>query len=232
MPHSFALGGRTVATAATANHVAAQLWNPHATIPIFVRQFWVCSTTATASNLAINRSNVRGATPTSTVTPDIDSDMDAYVTPTTASVLELATFTTQPTLDAPAMYRWNLPGVIGAGFIFVFDPPIKVAPGNATACVCTHRLRRSFPLRTSPSSGMSSAQGPPRKAHILSRRSEAPDTAGAINDCLCALWNPASPPIPIYFVAFLSGWHRFGVSRRVCLSTDHDTRHSGNNGDP
>jgi hypothetical protein len=136
--HSYALGGRTVATAATANHVAAQLWNPHATIPIFVRQFWVCSTTAGVSNLAINRSNARGATPTATVTPDIDSDMDDYVTPTSASVLELATFGTQPTLDSPAMYRWNLPGVIGAGFIFVFDPPIKVSPGNANGlCLYT-----------------------------------------------------------------------------------------------
>jgi len=128
--HSYALGGRTVATAATANHVAAQLWNPSTTIPIWVRQLWVCSTTAGVSNLAVNRSNARGATPTATVTPDIDSDLEKYVTPTTATVLELATFGTQPTLDAPAMFRWNLPAVIGAGFIFVWDPPIKVPPAS------------------------------------------------------------------------------------------------------
>src|SRR5207344_2116134 len=98
MPHQYVAGGRTVATAATINHVAAQLWNPSTTMPIYVKQFWVVTTSATVSNLAINRSTNKGATPTTTVTPDIDNDIENYVAPVTASILELATFTTQPTL--------------------------------------------------------------------------------------------------------------------------------------
>ena len=130
MPHQYVAGGRTVATAATINHVAAQLWNPSTTMPIYVKQLWVVSTAATASNLAINRSTNKGATPTATVTPDIDNDIENYVAPTTATILELATFGTQPTLASPAMHRWNLAAVVGAGMIFAFDPYIKVGPVN------------------------------------------------------------------------------------------------------
>lgn len=130
MPHQYVVGGRTNATAATANHVAAQLWNPSTTMPIYVKQIWCVTTAATAANIGINRSTARGATPTATVTPDIDNDIENYVAPTSASVLELATFGTQPTLATPAMHRWNIAGVVGAGMIFAFDPYVKVGPGN------------------------------------------------------------------------------------------------------
>src|SRR5262245_52398878 len=97
----YRVGGRTAATAATANHVAAQLWNASSTVPLWVRELHISSTTAGASNIGVNRSNARGATPTATVTPDIDNDVEKALAPPSTAVLELATFGTQPTLDSP-----------------------------------------------------------------------------------------------------------------------------------
>lgn len=131
-------GGRSTATAATADLVAANLWNPSSAVPIWVREIHVASTTAGVSNLAINRSSARGTGPSSTVTPDIDNDVDKAIATPAGALLDLGTYsTTAPTLDKPAMERWNLPAVIGAGAIFVFGErgrgAIKVPPGAGLA---------------------------------------------------------------------------------------------------
>jgi hypothetical protein len=129
----YRVGGRSAATAATANHCAAQLWNPSTTVPLWIREIHVASTTAGVSNLAVNRSTARGATPATTVTPDIDNDVEKALAAPSVAVLELALFTTQPTIAAPDMERWNLPAVIGAGVMWIFggrgDGAIKVGPG-------------------------------------------------------------------------------------------------------
>jgi hypothetical protein len=136
----YRVGARSSATAATANHVAAQLWNPSSGVPLWVREIHVASVTAAVSNTSIARSNARGATPTTTTTPDIDSDSEKALAPPSGAVLETATFGTQPTLDTPALESWNLPAVIGAGMMFVFGErgrgAIKVPPG-AGLCVYT-----------------------------------------------------------------------------------------------
>lgn len=132
----YSVSGRSLATAATANHCAAQLWNPSTTIPIFVTEVHFVQTIATVSNLVIQRSSARGATPTATVTPDIDNDYDHGLAPPSASVLELATFSTQPTLATPPLKAWYLPAAIGSGLMWVFPHPIKVKPG-AGLCIAT-----------------------------------------------------------------------------------------------
>lgn len=131
-----AAAGRTVATAATANHVGAQLWNPSSSASIYVYEIHWVKTVATVDNLSIQRSSTRGATPTATVTPDADNEFEGGTTSPTATVLELATFGTQPTLATPALLRWNLPAAIGAGLMWVFSTPIRVRPGTGL-CVAT-----------------------------------------------------------------------------------------------
>jgi hypothetical protein len=136
----YRVSGRSAATAATLNHVAGQLWNPSTTVPIWVRELHVVVTTAAAANIGLQRSTARGATPGSTVTPDIDSDIENALSPPSASVLELATFGTQPTLATPAFENWYLPAVAGGGVMFVFGErgrgAVKVKPGNGL-CVYT-----------------------------------------------------------------------------------------------
>jgi hypothetical protein len=52
--------------------------------------------------------------------------------------------------------------------------------------------------------------------HRYSVGGRPPDTGGAINDVQCALWNPASPPNPIYFVAFFhAGTVAAGAAVRI-----------------
>jgi hypothetical protein len=136
--------GRSAATAATANHCAGQLWNPSTTVPLWVREIHVVVTTAGAANIGLQRTTARGATPTTTVTPDIDSDIENALAPPSTAVLELATFTTQPTLATPSFQNWYLPAVAGAGVMFVFGErgrgAIKVKPGNGLAVYTTQAI--------------------------------------------------------------------------------------------
>lgn len=129
----WSIGGRSLATAATANHCAFQLWNPSSTRTIFVCAVSFVQTSATVSNIAITRSSARGATPTATVTPTIASDYERKISPPSVAVLECATFGTQPTLDGEDLYRWHNPAAIGSGFMVPFEskdlPGIAILPG-------------------------------------------------------------------------------------------------------
>lgn len=134
----FAIAGRSANTAATADHVAAQLWNPDATRSLWVVEIHIQkSTTATTDVHGVVRSSARGATPTTTSTPDLDNDFEREITPDTGAVLELATFGTQPTVAGPYMYRGILPAAIGSATQYVFPGRgIKVPPGTGL-CVAT-----------------------------------------------------------------------------------------------
>lgn len=133
----FAVAGRGLATAATANHVLAQLWNPDATRSLWVVEIHIQKTAATVDNHSIQRSTGRGATPTSTVTPDLDNDFEREITPDTGAVLELATFGTQPTLATPPAYQGNLPAAIGAATQYVFAGQGLKVPFGTGLCIAT-----------------------------------------------------------------------------------------------
>lgn len=128
------IGGRSVATAATIRHVAATLWNPSGAARIFVYEIWVCDTAATAANLGISRTTTRG-TPGSTVTPDLDNMVERDVAPPSGCLLDLATYTVQPTVDGSDLIRWNLAGAIGNGVMLVFPDPITIPPGTGLAVI-------------------------------------------------------------------------------------------------
>ena len=131
----YAVGGRSAATAATANHAAVALWNPHATKVLYVRELWVFKTVATADNHALQRITARG-TPGSTVTPNGTSCFERIrVVPASGAVLDLAAYTGQPTLTGGILARANLPAAIGAGFIWVFAEAIAVPPGEGLALI-------------------------------------------------------------------------------------------------
>lgn len=131
----YIVGGRTAATAATANHVGASLWNPHASIPMRITEIAWAKTVATADNLAIMRITARG-TAGSTVTPTIVNDVFRGVAPPSGALLDLAAFTGQPTLDgAVYMHRWNLPAAVGAGIFWALRTPIRVPAGTGLALV-------------------------------------------------------------------------------------------------
>lgn len=131
----YSVSGRSADTAATADHCAAQLWNPHASRAIHVVEVQWFLVGATISNAGLIRTSARGATPGTTVTPDADNDWNRPgIVPPSASVLELAAFGTQPTVAGPYMFRGSAPAAQGAGYIWSFQAPgIEVSAGTGLA---------------------------------------------------------------------------------------------------
>lgn len=128
------VGGRSAATAATLRHVAAAIWNPSTSKRIRIHGVYICITTAGVANIAIARTTTRG-TPGSTVTPDIDNEVERAAAPPSGYLLDLAAFTVQPTVDASDLHRWNLPAAVGAGVILPFRKPLEIAAGAGLAVI-------------------------------------------------------------------------------------------------
>jgi hypothetical protein len=129
----FSIAGRSAATAATANHCVAQLWNPATS-----RGIWILA--ISVGNLAVKRSTARGATPATSVTAAASNDLDGDTAPVSGTVAEFALFTTQPTLAGNILWSWNFPAAVGAGAIMPFANPnrhgIKVPAGQGV-CLYT-----------------------------------------------------------------------------------------------
>jgi hypothetical protein len=128
---SFSVGGRSAATAATANHAGAVLWNASSTRTLHVTQISWAKTVATADNIGIVRASARG-TAGSTVTPAQQNDYTYDAAPPSGALLDLAAYSVQPTLISSTAYLWrfHLPAAVGAGFLLPFPDPISVPPGQ------------------------------------------------------------------------------------------------------
>lgn len=133
---SFAISDRTAATAATANHAGAQLWNASANRSLFVTQISWAKTVGTVDGLGLVKSSARG-TPGTSLTAVAQNDVDGDAAPPSGAILDKAAFTVQPTLVSGTAYgfRWNLPATIGSGFILPLPDPIRVAPGTGLVIV-------------------------------------------------------------------------------------------------
>lgn len=130
----YSVGGRSADTAATADHVAGLLWNPHASIALEVVEVAVFLVGATVTNGQLIRTSTAGATPGTTITPDIDNHYNREFAPISGALLYLAAFGTQPTVQGPALRRFNMPAAAGSGYIWDFrDKPIIVPAGTGLA---------------------------------------------------------------------------------------------------
>lgn len=128
----YTVRGRSAATAATADHAIAQLWNPHSTQRIRVNQFGIfkAAAGAAADSFRLKRSTARG-TAGSTVTPDIDNHSERAAAPPSGALLDLAAFSVQPTLDASELWIDCQPGnLAGAGMMFDIPGGIVIPPGT------------------------------------------------------------------------------------------------------
>jgi hypothetical protein len=134
MANRYAVSGDGAATAATADQSGANLWNPHATKSIYVREVYVFNTAATAEHPSLIRTTTAGTTPGTTVTPDADNAFDRRAAPPSGAVLYLATFATYPVVAAPYLSRGTLPAAIGAALMWSFlDTPVEVPAGTGLA---------------------------------------------------------------------------------------------------
>ncbi len=129
--------GRSGATAATADHALAALWNPHASIDIEVTEIWVCANAAPGAGAAllVKRISARG-TAGSTVTPTIGNDHMRELAPPSGALLDLAVYSVQPTIaDAIPLAGWTFSAAAAAGLIIPFPRKIHIPPGAGLALV-------------------------------------------------------------------------------------------------
>ena len=135
----YSVTGRTVITAATANHCIAELWNP-ATDPkgIVVWEVGIYVTIEAAAVIRpyLTRATAKG-TAGSTVNPDGDNCWAGdNETPPSASTLELAAFTVQPTLATPAHQGTamsNVVGNTGMGHVWLLSRGFTLRAGHGLA---------------------------------------------------------------------------------------------------
>ena len=131
--------GRTVVTAATADHCIAELWNPAADPKGII--VWEVTISVTIEGVGVIRPYLTRATAQgtagSTVTPDGDNcwagDNEA---PPSATVLSLAAFTVQPTLATPAhqgTVLTNVTGNTGMGHTWLLSRGLTLRAGHGLA---------------------------------------------------------------------------------------------------
>lgn len=111
----YCVGGRIGATGG-AGEVIAQLWNPHASLPLRVAYVaFAGSGGASPADALVQRTTARG-TPGSTTTPDADAAANRRASPPSGALLDLSDFTVNATVDASVLRRWTSSGVVAAGF--------------------------------------------------------------------------------------------------------------------
>lgn len=128
--------GRTAASAATIDHGVAALWNPHATARLTIHQIWICVTAApgAGSGVALRRLSARG-TAGSTVTPAAVNDIEGAIAPVSGALIDLATYSVQPTLVTGVLAAWTFGAVSGAGMIMDFPRGVEVPAGAGVGLV-------------------------------------------------------------------------------------------------
>jgi len=134
----YSVRGRSAATAATADHAIAALWNPHATARIKIVSFAVFKQGGAGTagdSIRLRRITARG-TPGSTVTPGIAQHSERGIAPPSGALLDLAAYSVQPTLDTVDLgIGWTAPAVQGAGIVLPVPGGLVLPPGSGVAIV-------------------------------------------------------------------------------------------------
>lgn len=120
----YSVEGLTAATAATANHAIAALWNNDSTKRIGLIEVGIYESGTTGRVFILNQITTRG-TPGSTITPDADNNWDNDgEAPPSGALLDLAAYTVQPTLQTPGLFGVETTvqtGSEGSGYVWAFQ---------------------------------------------------------------------------------------------------------------
>lgn len=128
--------GFTSATAATADHTIASLWNPDGAKRIRLLETGIFKGGAGTANdsVYICRITTRG-TPGATVTPDADNAWWGDDVPSSGALVDVAAFTVQPTKSTPALFGWVASAIAAAGVIWPTPRGIEIPFGTGIAIV-------------------------------------------------------------------------------------------------
>jgi hypothetical protein len=124
------VAGLTAASSATDNNAVAILWNPHASRHIWVVEIAFHNDTAAAGKVTLTRTTTRG-TAGSTVTPDADNNVEGITASPAGALLDLSSFSVEPTKASPDLGGFQSTATIGAGKVWSFRArPIRIAAGT------------------------------------------------------------------------------------------------------
>lgn len=144
----YTISGITVATAATDAHCILEVWNPHSTRPVTVKEIMFLATTAPAAGAGfVTRRSTAKGTAGSTITPTIEHHTERLAAPDTAFTLEIAAFSAQPTLAAGELGpAWLFPATIASGALIPVVTPVGIRiPGGQGLCF-VNRAAVIFPV--------------------------------------------------------------------------------------
>lgn len=134
----YAVTGKTAATAATIDVAICALWNPSTVKSVYVVEAHIFKqAVGAADEVKIRRISARG-TPGSTATPTIANHYGHDIAPPSGVLLDMASYTVQPTFVGASNSGGDLlstiiPAAIGAGIMWVFPDPIEVKAGAGLA---------------------------------------------------------------------------------------------------
>jgi len=190
----YAVAGRGAATA-TSGDAIAQLWNPSGGEAISVWSYTAYNVSGVNILGELVRTTARG-TAGSTTTPDLDNHFGQRATPSSAPVLDLSNFSTEPTAASPRLIRNNGNPAAGSPLGWDLPVPITVPPNSGLAHLITSNLTvnaDSTFVWTPGSTGMGDAF----------YCGAQPDALGAAEAAWTTLWNPhASITLYVFYITF------------------------------
>ena len=136
----YSVRGRNAATAATADHAVFAFWNPHSTQRIKLISFAMFAQGAAPAagwTCRPRRISARG-TAGSTVTPNSSNDSRLAVAPVSGVLLDLATYSVQPTLLASSVdlaLGFTFAAVQGSGLVYPIPGGWEIGPGAGIAMI-------------------------------------------------------------------------------------------------
>lgn len=139
-------GVAAVQAAAGADRAIATLWNPHATKRLRVYRYGlvITGTAPASSNYGVRRASARG-TPGSSITAGITHSFDRGGAPGSGVILDLASYTAQPTFEAGyLLLGWQHPIVLAAGLEYPINASVEIPPNSGLSLV-TIDATNAFP---------------------------------------------------------------------------------------
>lgn len=117
--------------AADAGEVGANLWNPHASMALAVRQVEVNAAAQTTDGFTVRlrRTTTQGGGG-GTFTPDADNHSRRRAAPVSGAILRRGNFSSAPTVSGPALGSWHMSAPTGGMLSLWLPTPILVPAGT------------------------------------------------------------------------------------------------------
>lgn len=135
----YSCGIRTTALLNQNGQSAAQLWNPHGTKSIFLRELWILHASGTlgAGEWEVFRTTTRGS-PAATNTPNADNASDRRTAPTSGALVDAQTTSPSfPTLAGPELTQLGQFGTnvgVGHGHVLAWtNEAVEIPAGTGVA---------------------------------------------------------------------------------------------------